>query len=103
MEPTFTHWGARVLAWLERESLPVTVFGLFVCGLIVRLPDQLRQDGWLALVSGRFVSECQHSWPSIMTLPFYVLAVACAWFLLRNRRSVTAFEQLALLLLFLSG
>jgi hypothetical protein len=52
---------------------------------------------------GRVVSEWQHSWPSIMTLPFYVLAVACAWFLLRNRRSVTAFEQLALPLLFLSG
>jgi hypothetical protein len=50
-------FGARLLAWLERESLPVTVFGLFVCGLIVRLPDQLRQDGWLALVSGRFVAD----------------------------------------------
>ncbi len=49
--------GPRLLAWLERESLPVTVFGLFVCGLIVRLPDQLRQDGWLALVSGRFVAD----------------------------------------------
>jgi hypothetical protein len=57
MEPTLTHRGARVLAWLERESLPVTVFGLFVCGLIVRLPDQLRQDGWLALVSGRVVAD----------------------------------------------
>ena len=50
-------FGPRLLAWLERESLPVTVFGLFVCGLIVRLPDQLRQDGWLALVSGRFVAD----------------------------------------------
>jgi hypothetical protein len=50
-------FGPRLLAWLERESLPVTVFGLFVCGLIVRLPDQLRQDGWLALVSGRFVAN----------------------------------------------
>ena len=57
MEPTLTHRGARVLAWLERESLPVTVFGLFVCGLIIRLPDQLRQDGWLALVSGRVVAD----------------------------------------------
>jgi hypothetical protein len=57
MESTLTHRGARVLAWLERESLPVTVFGLFVCGLIVRLPDQLRQDGWLALVSGRVVAD----------------------------------------------
>jgi hypothetical protein len=47
----------RLLAWLERESLPVTIFGLFVCGLIVRLPDQLRQDGWLALVSGRVVAD----------------------------------------------
>jgi hypothetical protein len=50
-------FGTRLLAWLERESLPITVFGLFVCGLIVRLPDQLRQDGWLALVSGRFVAD----------------------------------------------
>jgi hypothetical protein len=50
-------FGTRLLAWLECESLPVTVFGLFVCGLIVRLPDQLRQDGWLALVSGRFVAD----------------------------------------------
>jgi hypothetical protein len=57
MKPTLTHRGARVLAWLERESLPVTVFGLFACGLIVRLPDQLRQDGWLALVSGRVVAD----------------------------------------------
>jgi hypothetical protein len=57
MKSTLTHRGARVLAWLERESLPVTVFGLFVCGLIVRLPDQLRQDGWLALVSGRVVAN----------------------------------------------
>jgi hypothetical protein len=57
MEPTLIHRRARVLAWLERESLPVTVFGLFVCGLIVRLPDQLRQDGWLALVSGRVVAN----------------------------------------------
>jgi len=57
MKPTLTHRGARVLAWLERESLPVTVFGLFACGLIVRLPDQLRQDGWLALVSGRLVAD----------------------------------------------
>ncbi len=57
MEQTLTHRGARVLAWLERESLPVTVFGLCECGLIVRLPDQLRQDGWLALVSGRLVAD----------------------------------------------
>jgi len=57
MEPILTHRRARVLAWLERESLPVTVFGLFVCGLIIRLPDQLRQDGWLALVSGRVVAD----------------------------------------------
>jgi hypothetical protein len=57
MKPILTHRGARVLAWLERESLPVTVFGLFACGLIVRLPDQLRQDGWLALVSGRLVAD----------------------------------------------
>jgi hypothetical protein len=66
MKSILTHRGARLLAWLERESLPVTVFGLFVCGLIVRLPDQLRQDGWLALVSGRVVADS--GLPSVDTL-----------------------------------
>jgi hypothetical protein len=51
----------------------------------------------------RVVSEWQHSWPSIMTLPFYALAAAGAWLLLRNRRAVTTFEQFALLLLFVAG
>jgi len=35
---------------------------------------------------GRIVSEWQHSWPSLLTLPFYVLAAICVWLLLRNRR-----------------
>jgi hypothetical protein len=35
----------------------VVVLGAYTCGLLVRLPDQLRQDGWLALVSGRFVAH----------------------------------------------
>jgi hypothetical protein len=47
----------RVLAWLEGESLPITVFGLYVCGVLARLPDQLRQDGWLTLVGGREVAR----------------------------------------------
>jgi hypothetical protein len=38
-----------------------------------------------------------------MTLPFYVLAAAGIWLLVRNRRTVTTFEQIALLLLFLAG
>jgi hypothetical protein len=52
---------------------------------------------------GRIVSEWQHSWPSLVTLPFYVLAALCGWLLLRDRRAVSIFEQIALLLLFLAG
>jgi len=52
---------------------------------------------------GRVVSEWQHSWPSLMSLPFYVLAALCVWLLLRSRRLVSTFEQLALLLLFAAG
>src|SRR6266446_3183449 len=43
------------------------------------------------------------SWRSLMTLPFYVLAALCLWLLLRSRRLVSTFEQLALLLLFAAG
>jgi hypothetical protein len=46
-----------VLGLAERESMLVVVLGAYACGLIVRLPDQLRQDGWLALVGGRFVAH----------------------------------------------
>src|SRR5438105_789421 len=46
-----------VLAHAERESMLVVVLGAYTCGLLARLPDQLRQDGWLTLVGGRFVAH----------------------------------------------
>lgn len=47
---------SRLRGFLERESLSVTLFGLFALVLCVRLPEQLRQDSWLTLVAGREVS-----------------------------------------------
>src|SRR5579864_4536208 len=47
----------RLHGLAERESLLVVVVGAYTCGLLARLPDQLRQDGWLALVGGRFVAH----------------------------------------------
>src|SRR5438128_1719131 len=46
-----------VLDVVERESMLIVILGAYACGLLVRLPDQLRQDGWLALVSGRSVAH----------------------------------------------
>jgi hypothetical protein len=49
---------AAVLAVSERESLLIALVALYTCGVVARLPsDQLRQDGWLALVAGRFVAH----------------------------------------------
>ena len=49
---------AAVLAGSERESLLIALVALYTCGVVARLPsDQLRQDGWLALVGGRFVAH----------------------------------------------
>jgi hypothetical protein len=49
---------AAFLPMLERESLLIALVALYICGLLARLPsDQLRQDGWLALVGGRFVAH----------------------------------------------
>jgi hypothetical protein len=48
---------ARLLGFAERESMLIVVICAYTCGLLVRLPTQLRQDGWLALVGGRFVAH----------------------------------------------
>jgi hypothetical protein len=47
----------RLLGLAERESMLIVVLGAYTCGLLARLPDQLRQDGWLTLVGGRFVAH----------------------------------------------
>jgi len=48
---------SAAFAVVERESMLIVILGAYTCGLLARLPDQLRQDGWLALVSGRFVAH----------------------------------------------
>jgi hypothetical protein len=58
MKKRFDQRLAAVLAGSERESLLIALVALYTCGVVARLPsDQLRQDGWLALVGGRFVAH----------------------------------------------
>jgi len=57
MKPRLVRLAHVVLGHAERESMLVVVVGAYTCGLLARLPDQLHQDGWLALVSGRFVAH----------------------------------------------
>src|SRR3989442_730423 len=58
MRTRFDQRIAAALAGIERESLLIVLVCLYTCGLVARLPsDQLRQDGWLALVGGRFVAH----------------------------------------------
>lgn len=48
---------ARVVAWLEAQSLFVALLAV-VAGLsLEQLPRDLNQDGWLALVGGRYVAQ----------------------------------------------
>ena len=48
---------AHLSRFVERESMLIVIVGAYTCGLLARLPDQLRQDGWLTLVAGRFVAH----------------------------------------------
>lgn len=66
---------ARVIAWLEAQSLFVAVLAV-VAGLsLEQLPRDLNQDGWLALVGGRYVA--QHGIPQHDTLN--VLSHGARW------------------------
>src|SRR5207302_4448420 len=57
MKTRAAHLPRVALAAVERESMLIVILGACTCGLLVRLPDLLRQDGWLTLVSGRFVAH----------------------------------------------
>jgi hypothetical protein len=56
----------RVATLLEEEGLLVIVLGAFAIVLILALHKQLVVDGWMALVSGRWIA--QHGLPSHDTL-----------------------------------
>src|SRR5207237_8436755 len=45
------------LDWLRNEGIPVAVVGLYAMTVLLRLPRQLNQDGWFALVTGREVAR----------------------------------------------
>jgi hypothetical protein len=64
-----------VRRWLERESLLIVVLALYAGVVTVALPQELSQDGWLALVCGREVA--QHGLPSHDALN--VLTMGARW------------------------
>jgi hypothetical protein len=54
------------VAWLEAQSLFLAAVAAFACVGLARIPENLNQDGWLALVGGRYVAA--HGIPSTDTL-----------------------------------
>jgi hypothetical protein len=65
----------RVAALLEENGLVVIVLGAFAIVLVLSLHKQLVVDGWMALVSGRWI--VQHGLPSRDTLT--ILAHGHRW------------------------
>jgi hypothetical protein len=61
--------GGRVAALLEENGLLVIVLGAFAIVLVLSLHKQLVVDGWMALVSGRWI--VQHGLPSRDTLTVF--------------------------------
>jgi hypothetical protein len=59
----------RLTAVLEEDGLLVIVLGAFAMVLVLSLHKQLVVDGWLALVSGRWIA--QHGLPSHDTLALW--------------------------------
>src|ERR1700759_289767 len=62
-EPAATN---RFIRALEENGLLVIVLGAFAIVLVVALRKELVVDGWMALVSGRWIA--QHGLPSHDTL-----------------------------------
>ncbi len=55
-----------LIAWLEREALFVAGIAAVAAVILGKIPAHLNQDGWLALVDGRYVA--QHGLPHRDTL-----------------------------------
>jgi hypothetical protein len=51
----------------------------------------------------RYVVEWQPSRPAIVTAPFYVLAAAAIWLLMRRARRLSAYDRIVLLVLLAAG
>jgi hypothetical protein len=66
---------ASARAWLERHSLFVFALSAAAALSILQTPARLRQDGWLALVDGRYVAT--HGIPTHD--PFGVLTHGARW------------------------
>ncbi len=52
--------GSRARPWLERlgqDGLVLASFAVFAGALVLRLVGQLNADGWLALVTGRWIAH----------------------------------------------
>src|SRR3954453_23455824 len=60
---------SRIGAFLEENGLLIIVLGAFAIVLVVALHKELVVDGWMALVSGRFI--VQHGLPTHDTLTIW--------------------------------
>lgn len=59
--------------WTNRESLLVAIVGIVVAAVLIRLPEELQQDGWLTLVAGREI--VWHGLPHVDTLTAWTRGV----------------------------
>ena len=60
METVVPAAGSRARPWLERlgqDGLVLASFAVFAGALVLRLVGQLNADGWLALVTGRWIAR----------------------------------------------
>ncbi len=59
-------WARGAISWLERQALFVACLAAVTGFILEMVPSHITQDGWLALVDGRYVS--QHGIPRSDTL-----------------------------------
>jgi hypothetical protein len=64
---------ARLADWTTRESLLIAIVGIVVGAVLIRLPEELQQDGWLTLVAGREI--VWHGLPHVDTLTAWTRGV----------------------------
>src|SRR5438477_11358463 len=60
---------SRLLVFLEREGLVVTVVSAYAASVAYRLPWRVAQDAWLALVGGRQILH--HGLPGTDSLTYW--------------------------------
>lgn len=67
------HRLAQLADWTNRESLLIAIVGIVVGAVLIRLPEELQQDGWLTLVAGREIAW--HGLPHVDTLTAWTRGV----------------------------